>query len=264
MPFFKEITCVSPAAKALPPDIAQAVLIPIFAAFQKATMQYREIVAVTGLGGLYQLLGTKSDGAIVRALAENTTKFISSRQHNVTPLESIEIYTNGDNVRLHEVFEKMKDSEQPRPEAKAKPEDIRAYFREVYPDMDEDRVYISDMKKMLKWFEVLKSADLLDFSSVEKAAADEAQPTEAEATGSTGEAQVAEHEKAGDISPEAVGAAEEPEKPAKKARAKKATDGEKSEEEMPAKKTARKKAEPAQGDESAPKKTAKAKKKEEE
>ena len=50
-------------------------------------MQYREIVAITGLGGLYQLLTTKSDGAIVKSLADNSTKFISARLHNVTPLD---------------------------------------------------------------------------------------------------------------------------------------------------------------------------------
>jgi hypothetical protein len=52
-------------------------------------MEYREIVAITGLTGLYQLLTTKSDGAIVRNIADKSTKFISARQHNVTPLESI-------------------------------------------------------------------------------------------------------------------------------------------------------------------------------
>src|SRR4051812_24678907 len=114
-------------------------------------MQYREIVSVTGLGGLYHLLSTKSDGAIVRSLADNTTKFISSRQHNVTPLESIEIYTTGQNVRLHEVLQKMKESDKARPDAKGSSNAIRSYFLEVYPDMDDDRVYTSDMKKMLKW-----------------------------------------------------------------------------------------------------------------
>lgn len=228
-------------------------------------MQYREIVAVTGLGGLYQLLGTKSDGAIVRSLGENATRFISSRQHNVTPLESIEIYTTGDNVRLHEVFQKMKDSEQARPEANAGPEALRQYFRTVYPEMDGTRVYVSDMKKMLKWFELLRSADLLDFSSVNAPAAEEEQPDSE--TGIIEErAQVAEHEKAGDIQPEAVvGDAETGEKPSKKSRAKKATSAEETDAEKPAKKTAPKKSEePAGAAEAAPKKTARAKKKSEE
>lgn len=221
-------------------------LFPIFAA-----MQYREIVSVTGLGGLYHLLSTKSDGAIVRSLADNATKFISSRQHNVTPLESIEIYTTGDNVRLHEVLQKMQESATARPDAKAGPDAIRAYFAEVYPDMDEDRVYTSDMKKMLKWFDILKGADLLDFSAMNAAPTDEATAPSAE-----GEAQIAEHAKGGDVEVPLVEEGEEKpalsvaEAPAKKARAKKAAASEEEGEEKPvlsgaeapAKKTAAKKA----------------------
>lgn len=222
-------------------------------------MQYREIVAVTGLGGLYQLLSTKGDGAIVRSLADNSTKFISSRQHNVTPLDSIEIYTTGQNVRLHEVLQKMKESSQSRPDVKGNQDAIRGYFREVYPDMDEERVYTSDMKKMLKWYEILDGANLLDFSAMqEEAAAEDAGSMPAE-----GAAQVAESAKQGDAADAAL--VEEGEaKPAKKARTKKATGADDAEgEEKPAKKTAAKKkaVEGAEG-EAAPKKAAKAKKKE--
>ena len=129
-------------------------------------MQYREIVAVTGLGGLFQLLTTKSDGAIVRNIADKATKFISARQHNVTPLESIEVYTIGDNVRLHEVFQKMQEHEESIPLPDGKTIDntgIKGYFKSIFPDFDEDRVYVSDMKKMLKWYELLKANDLLHF-----------------------------------------------------------------------------------------------------
>ncbi len=64
-------------------------------------MQYREIVAVTGLGGLFQLVASKQDGAIVRSLGRQEYKrFVSSRVHNFTPLESIEVFTTGDNVNL--------------------------------------------------------------------------------------------------------------------------------------------------------------------
>jgi hypothetical protein len=225
-------------------------------------MQYREIVAVTGLGGLYQLLSTKSDGAIVRSLADNSTKFISSRQHNVTPLESIEIYTTGNNVRLHEVLQKMQESEKARPDAKAKPEDIRRYFLEVYPDMDAERVYTSDMKKMLKWFDILKGAELLDFSAMEEPVVTEGSLEDSVREPMEGEAQVAEHEKAGDTTPTNLFGEAEDAKPAKKARAKKAA-AEEGGEEKPAKKTAKKKSEGEEGAEAAPKKTAKAKKKEE-
>ena len=160
-------------------------------------MEYREIVAVTGLTGLYQLLTTKSDGAIVRNVADKTTKFISARQHNVTPLESIEVYTTGENVRLNLVFQKMMEQEATIPLIDAKVTDvagIKNYFKSIFPEFDEDRVYVSDMKKMLKWYELLKSNDLLRFDAEEEvteegeATATEETDTEATATEASDEA----------------------------------------------------------------------------
>ena len=180
-------------------------------------MQYREIVAITGLGGLYQLLTTKSDGAIVKSLADNSTKFISARLHNVTPLDSIEIYTIEENIRLSELFSQMKEQEASKPlvdHKKASNEEIKNYISSIYPNIDLERVYISDMKKMLKWYEILKSSNLLSF-------------------------EVATEEAVHAIAPQE--AAEVADKPAKKARAKKVvTEGEEA-AEKPAKKTAAKK-----------------------
>lgn len=195
-------------------------------------MEYREIVAVTGIGGLFQLLTTKSDGAIVRNISDKTTKFISARVHNVTPLESIEIYTTGDNVRLHDVFRKMKESEGKVPpiDSKADNNAIKAYFDKVFPDFDGERVYVSDMKKMLKWYELLGSNDLLHFE-------DKAEESEAGEEASAEEAKPAKKAKAKEEAP-----AEEAEaKPAKKARAKKAAEPAADGEEPAPKKTARKK-----------------------
>jgi len=137
-------------------------------------MEYREIVAVTGIGGLFQLMATKADGAIVRNLQDKTTKFISARLHNVTPLESIEVYTTGDNVRLHEVFQKMQDSSIKMVDGKADNNAIKAYFKGIFPEFDDERVYVSDMKKMLKWYELLKANDLLDFKAYDQQNGEEA------------------------------------------------------------------------------------------
>ena len=195
-------------------------------------MEYREIVSVTGLGGLYQLLTTKSDGAIVRNIDDKTTKFISARQHNVTPLDSIEVYTIAENVRLHTVFQKMEEHEKTIPlvdHKTASKQIITQYFKSVFPEFDEERVYISDMKKMLKWYDLLKANELLKF---EPEVADEA-PTEETAT-------EAKAEEATVV--EAVEVAAE--KPAKKAKTKKAeapAEGATDEAEKPAKKTAAKK-----------------------
>lgn len=118
-------------------------------------MEYSKIVSVTGLPGLYELLSSKTDGAIVRGLDDKATKFISSRQHNLSHLESIEVYTVADNVNLAEIFTAMGSSDTALPnekDAKA----IKAYFEKVYPDLDFDRVYHSDMKKMVRWYNILK------------------------------------------------------------------------------------------------------------
>jgi hypothetical protein len=148
----------------------------IFAPLSGLLMEYREIVAVTGLGGLYQLVTTKSDGAIVRNVADKSTRFISARQHNVTPLDSIEVYTMGENVRLQHVFQKMQEHEASIPLADAKSTDnrvIKGYFKSIFPEFDEDRVYVSDMKKMLRWYELLKANDLLKFETEEEGASEE-------------------------------------------------------------------------------------------
>lgn len=145
-------------------------------------MQYREIVAVTGLGGLFQLLASKQDGAIVRSLEDKSTRFVSSRVHNFTPLESIEVFTTGDNVNLAAVFQAMQDKEAkfPLADAKADNQTVKAYFKNVFPEFDEDRVYVSDMKKMVKWYAILKTNDLLKFEeeTEEVEAAEAAAPAE--------------------------------------------------------------------------------------
>lgn len=199
-------------------------------------MEYREIVAVTGLGGLFQLLTTKSDGAIVRSLTDKSTKFISARVHNVTPIESIEIYTNDDNVRLHVVLQAIKDNEGKHtlPESKATNDAIKSFFKSVYPNLDEERVYVSDMKKMLKWYELLKQNDLLNFDVYNQVAEEETLTEPAE------------------------------EAPAKKAKAvKKSEDAAETAEEKPVKKARAKKAVAEDAGEDAPKKTARKKKTEE-
>src|SRR4029078_13387711 len=74
-------------------------------------------------------------------------------------LESIEVYTVRDNVNLVDVFNAMSESKEALPSEKD-PAAIKKYFTKVYPDLDFDRVYASDMKKMVKWFAVLKSNDI--------------------------------------------------------------------------------------------------------
>ena len=73
-------------------------------------MEYKKIVAITGMNGLYELMNSKTDGAIVRSLDDNSTRFVSSRMHNFSHLESIEVYTVKNNVNLTEIFKAMEQS----------------------------------------------------------------------------------------------------------------------------------------------------------
>lgn len=130
-------------------------------------MEYNRIISVTGLSGLYELIGSKTDGAIVRSLEDKTSKFVSSRLHNFSHLESIEVYTIHENVNLIEVFNAMDASAEALPSEKDAAA-VKAYFEKVYPYMDFDRVYASDRKKMVKWFEIIKANDVaLQLTAVE-------------------------------------------------------------------------------------------------
>ena len=123
------------------------------------SMEFKRIVAVTGLPGLFEVVSSKNDGALVRSLEDKSTKFVSSRVQNMSHLESIEVYTNRENVQLTDVFAGMKESKEKLPDLKDN-NAIRSYFEKVYPEMDFERVYASDMKKMIKWYQILKANNI--------------------------------------------------------------------------------------------------------
>ena len=143
-------------------------------------MEYSKLISVTGLGGLFELVASKTDGAIVRSLDDLSTKFVSSRQHSFSHLESIEVYTVRDNVNLVDVLNAMDASRESLP-AEKDPAAIKAYFQKVYPDLDFDRVYASDMKKMVKWYAILKKNSIEIKLREEEEAIPEAEVVEAPA-----------------------------------------------------------------------------------
>lgn len=224
-------------------------------------MEYNKIIAVTGLPGLYELLSSKSDGAIVRSLDDKTTRFVASRVHNFSHLESIEVYTVRDNVNLADVLKAMEASAEKLPDEKDNAA-LKTYFSKVYPDLDFDRVYSSDLKKMVKWFTVLRSNNIeIKLSepeeAVESADAEETPAPKARKTAAEKPAEKEEKEPAKEKAPATRKAApkaekEEEEKP--KAAAKKSAAAEK-----PAAKKAAPKAEKKEAADK-PKKTATKKK----
>jgi hypothetical protein len=122
-------------------------------------MEYNKIIAVTGLTGLFELIASKADGAILKSLTDKTSKFISSRVHQFTQLNTIEIYTTGENVNMVDIFSAMQKSKEALPDVKNN-EAVKKYFEKVYPAMDFERVYTSDMKKIVKWFDQLTANNI--------------------------------------------------------------------------------------------------------
>lgn len=192
-------------------------------------MEYSKLVAVTGLPGLFELINSKTDGAIVRSLDDKSTRFVSNRIHQFSQLESIEVYTVRDNVNLVDIFQAMDQNGGKLPDDKDASA-VKKYFEKVYPDIDFERVYNSDMKKMVKWFSILKKNDI-------EIKLSEPEPEEAEVE----EVEESKEEKKPAKKARGLKEPEEPveekaieEKPRKKATAKK----EKEKEEAPKKKKA--------------------------
>ena len=195
------------------------------------SMEFKRIVAVTGLPGLFEVVSSKNDGALVRSLEDKSTKFVSSRVHNMSHLESIEVYTNRENVQLTDVFAAMKESKEKLPDLKDN-NAIKSYFEKVYPEMDFDRVYASDMKKMVKWYSVIDEQKI-DFTPEPEEEEEEEKVKEEEVEGSE-----VKEKKAKKAEAAAPAKSTKESKPAKEAEETEETE----EKKAPAKKAAAKKA----------------------
>ncbi|MFN0276234.1 MAG: DUF5606 domain-containing protein [Chitinophagales bacterium] len=127
-------------------------------------MLIKDIVAISGMQGLYKSETQKVNGMIVTSLTEGWTKFVSSRQNLFSPLENISIYTDADSIQLADVLlevHKQKDTN-PLVDAKAKNEEVRAWFLKIVPNHDVEKVYISDIKKLIKWYEILAEKGVIE------------------------------------------------------------------------------------------------------
>lgn len=123
-------------------------------------MTYNKLVSISGMSGLFELMTSKADGGIVRSLEDKSTKFVSNRVHHFSHLESIEIYTVKDNVNLVDVFAAMAAGKESLPDNNADNASLKSYFEKVFPEMDFERVYSSDMKKMVRWFKTLNENNI--------------------------------------------------------------------------------------------------------
>jgi hypothetical protein len=156
-------------------------------------MDLKEIMSVSGQSGLFRFVSQGRNGIIVESFTDKKRSFISASQ-KVSSLGDIAVFTDGDEVPLKDVLKKIHETQPGTPalDPKSSPEKLKAFMETILPEYDRDRVYVSDIKKLVTWYNTLLELKLLNF--------DEEKAPEAEAST--------------DASVEAKPAAKEPKKPA--------------------------------------------------
>jgi len=126
-------------------------------------MNLEPYIAVSGVGPLFKLVASKSNGLVLESLDDGKSKFYSVRKHQFTPLGTVAVYTLGGTTPLAEVMGTMLTHFPSKPPVSPKSEkhEIEEYFEMILPDYDEDRVPIRDMKKIIKWFNFLNERGLM-------------------------------------------------------------------------------------------------------
>lgn len=126
-------------------------------------MDLSKILSVSGVSGLHKVVAQTKNGVIVESIADGK-RFAVQATGKVSSLADINIYGNTDEIPLKDVLLKIKEKEkagQTSVAAKASENDLKKYFKDILPDYDEDRVYASDIKKVMNWYNLLQSKDLL-------------------------------------------------------------------------------------------------------
>jgi hypothetical protein len=138
-------------------------------------MNLQGIVAVGGKPGLWRALAQNKTGFVLESLDEKKTKLVANLSTaKLAALDEITIFGNDDDIKLTDVLERMKSAASV-PDAKTDGKTMREFFREVAPDHDEEKVYASDMKKVISWFHLLKDMPLFNEDAAAKPAEGEAE-----------------------------------------------------------------------------------------
>jgi hypothetical protein len=133
-------------------------------------MGLEKILAISGKPGLFKLLTQTRTGFVVESLIDSKKLTLGLRS-NISLLSEIAIYTLTEEVPLREIFKKIQEKETGEKTSvnhKDNKDKLEEYFFEILPDYDEDRVYASDIKKVLSWYNLLHENGFNDFDSEEK------------------------------------------------------------------------------------------------
>lgn len=131
----------------------------------------KDILAITGKPGLYKLVSRGNKMLIVESLVDGNRMPTYARDR-IVALSDVSMFTNADDVSLSEVLTNAGKKEELKPVAmdpkKADNKQLQTWFDEVLPDWDRDRVYPSDIRKLIQWYNILINAGITDFSLEEE------------------------------------------------------------------------------------------------
>ncbi len=132
-------------------------------------MDLKEIVAISGKPGLYKFISQGRSAIIVENI-ETKARISAFASEKVSTLADIAIFTEDEETPLKNIFKIIFDKEEGKETIshKSKPEELKAWFKEVLPDYDEKRVYVSDIKKVALWYNALARMEMLVFDEEEK------------------------------------------------------------------------------------------------
>ena len=127
----------------------------------------KTILSISGKPGLYKLISQGKNMLIVESVSAEKKRFPAYGNEKIISLADIAMYTNDAEVHLRDVLESIKEKENAGTASidpkKATAEELRAYFTEVLPDFDRERVYMTDIKKLISWYNILVTNGITEF-----------------------------------------------------------------------------------------------------
>lgn len=139
-------------------------------------MDLTEIMSISGKPGLYKMVTHTKNGMLVESMNDQK-RFPVFAHEKVSSLEEISIFTDNEDLPLKEVFKKIHDllEGEKALSHKSSGEELKDFFDDAVPDYDKERVYVSDIKKVIQWYNILHEKALLDFTEEEEEAGGDAE-----------------------------------------------------------------------------------------
>jgi hypothetical protein len=152
-------------------------------------MNLKEILSISGQSGLYKFISEGRQGIIVESFEDKKRTCVYATQ-KITALEDIAIYSDDKEVQLADIFKTIYEKENGGVSInhKSSPEELKKYMAEILPDYDKEKVYVSDIKKVVQWYNILHKHKMLKFDKEKE----EKEKKKEEKTGEVKEEQKAE------------------------------------------------------------------------